>query len=1174
MERLPSGLVIDLGPQPEHHLDPLGSDQYRTHVARVTPPGVPYASFPVYNGTSKCLPLLDVMLNVTIEGPIVSSRLVQKFSNFTDQPILETLYTFPLYDGSAVISFRCWIGNDRVLEGIVKPKEVAQQEFKQAMKQQKVAALLEEHTPEIFETKVGNIPPQTTVKVEIVYISQAKADLTTGGILVTIPSSIAPRYGSPSNLAFQPASGTASVSENGLKIDIHVSMPAPIKKIESRTHAVSVEIGAEIHNSFKKLAAGASASNFDPSKARVSLSDHEKVLGKDLVLQLSLQGHDSLSSRAVIEHQPGIPNRAAMMLTITPQDLFKGHFSPDTFKGEIIFLVDRSGSMLDKVQALRNALRVFLRSLPIGCLFNICSFGWSHSLLWPNSQEYNQETMSLANNFVESLDANMGGTELLPALEATVRQRWEGPENTTEIIVLTDGEVWNTEETINYVRATRTGTAERVRFFALGIGDQVSHRLVEGIGQQGGGFSEVVAVDAAGAWQERVIRMLKGALTPHRWQCQLKFGNEVLPPLPTATMSDLATLRPPCIQAPYKIPALHPFNQFSIFLFINTEGYVLPRSITVEGTILPKGESVTAELPIDEMAGERPSVHYLAAKALMNDLETGQSWLHSKQYDEYQNNYSSQFQSAVQTQAQNLGQQWSITGKWTSFIAVDKTSQKRNEISLYKAQLVESSGLMKPRNPYGLSNNISSPAAPTMSFGGAAPSVSYQQSISPASTYQTQSGGTYHGSPHPPPPAAPHNESGEIFMTKDRQDGYQFIRDTRRGGSRNCAFGGPGELSGFGPHLSKPLRSSYPQDMDYARKDDALYAVLNTANFKHNVALHGQGAKHPRTPPNEFARESWGTRGDRSSNESHKAPPAHRLDYEPATSPSQAPPVLTDEQQHRRQQPPSVFPNPFSFSHSPASGIFSAPYGGSSSQRSAPVPTIPPGDEKCSLTDIISMQTAIGGFELKGLLNITKHILLSAFEPDVLQKMAEKFLNVDVAHLDASSLLPLAPASLSGYASSLESERNIIIQPATAATADASEPHQTSTRVTIQPALFDTILAITYIQSQYPESSGLWELVVRKARAWFAIVFRGMVSRCDTELFASQPEWVKDRELVAETLEEVARGRLKGVGVDGDEDEKEGEQDGNESCEQEGGDDLDVQMYPESIDNGISDESG
>ncbi|KAK2803536.1 hypothetical protein FQN50_006971 [Emmonsiellopsis sp. PD_5] len=1124
IERLPSGLVINLGPQPEHHSDLLGSDHYRAQVAQVAPPKVPYASFPVYNGTSKCLPLLDVMLNATIEGSIVSSKLVQKFSNFTDQPILEALYTFPLYDGSAVISFRCWIGNDRVLEGTVKPKAVAQQEFKQAVKQQKVAALLEEHTPEIFETKVGNIPPQTTVKVEIVYISQAKADLSTGGILVTIPSSIAPRYGSPSNLAFQPASGPASVSENGLKIDIHVSMPAPIKKIESRTHAVSVEIGAEVHNSFKKLAAGASTSSFDPSKARVSLSDHEKVLGKDLVLQLSLQGHDSLSSRAVIEHQSGIPNRAAMMLTITPQDLFKGYLSPDTFKGEIIFLVDRSGSMLDKVQALRNALRVFLRSLPIGCFFNICSFGWSHSLLWPNSQEYNQETMSLANSFVESLDANMGGTELLPALEATVRQRREDSESTTEIIVLTDGEVWNTEETINYVRATRTGTAERVRFFALGIGDQVSHQLVEGIGQQGGGFAEVVAVDASGAWQERVIRMLKGALTPPRWQCQLKFGNEVLPPLPAANMSDLATLHPPCIQAPYKIPALHSFSQFSVFLLINTEGYVLPKSITVEGTILPKGESVTAELPIDEMAGERPSIHYLAAKALMNDLEIGQSWLHSKQYDEYQKNYSSQFQTAVQTQAQNLGKQWSITGKWTSFIAVDKTSQKRNEISLYKAQRVDSAGLMKPRNSHGLFNNISSFTVPRMSDGYTSPMC-----MSRGSRFQAQSGGAYQDYVYTPPPFVPRNESNDAVVKgsdsdelDSPQDGSLFTRVR----SALSLFSPTSTARNQG--LSRPSRSSLPDESTEIGINDKPVGEQRNNNLASDGCT-SCGIEDFKDQDQRTESESWIIRESESRT------------------------II------RHSMAPLSIPEPLS------SDTFPPPYVRPSRHRSALASTIPPEDEKCSLTDIISLQTATGGFDLKASSRI-KHKLLTAFEPDVFQKMAEKFLNADVARLDASSLLPPARASLYEVANALGIERNIIIQPAT--TANTPNPKQTSTRVTIQPALFDTILAITYIQAHYPESSGLWELVVRKARAWFAIVFRGMVSRCDVELFGSRPEWVKDRELVAETLEDVARGRMRGVGVDGDEDKdekKEGES-GEEELGEEGdgdgdGDDVDVQTY-------------
>ena len=106
----------------------------------------------------------------------------------------------------------------------------------------------------------------------------------------------------------------------------------------------------------------------------------------------------------------------------------------------------------------------------------------------------------------------MGGTELLAALEGVVQQRTTEDLN-TQIIVLTDGEVWETERTIDFVRKTRTETAEKVCFFALGIGDAVSHRLVEGIGREGGGLAEVVAVDAPGRWQLRLIRMLKGALT-------------------------------------------------------------------------------------------------------------------------------------------------------------------------------------------------------------------------------------------------------------------------------------------------------------------------------------------------------------------------------------------------------------------------------------------------------------------------------------------------------------------------------------------------------------------------------------------------------------------------------------------------------------------------------------
>ena len=69
---------------------------------------------------------------------------------------------------------------------------------------------------------------------------------------------------------------------------------------------------------------------------------------------------------------------------------------------------------------------------------------------------------------------------------------------TTEIILLTNREVQDIENTIKFVKDTRIETKEEVRFFALGISDAVLHRLIEDISYQGGGFAEVVAVDAIG----------------------------------------------------------------------------------------------------------------------------------------------------------------------------------------------------------------------------------------------------------------------------------------------------------------------------------------------------------------------------------------------------------------------------------------------------------------------------------------------------------------------------------------------------------------------------------------------------------------------------------------------------------------------------------------------------
>ncbi len=119
--------------------------------------------------------------------------------------------------------------------------------------------------------------------------------------------------------------------------------------------------------------------------------------------------------------------------------------------------------------------------------------------------------MSLALSWVESsFDANIGGTELLPALKAIVAA--QDKTLMTDIIVLTDGEVWRLDQTLDLIQKTRATTEGRIRFFSLGIGTSVSHALVNGIAKAGGGYAEVVQEASQGGWEDRVVAMAKAAL--------------------------------------------------------------------------------------------------------------------------------------------------------------------------------------------------------------------------------------------------------------------------------------------------------------------------------------------------------------------------------------------------------------------------------------------------------------------------------------------------------------------------------------------------------------------------------------------------------------------------------------------------------------------------------------
>jgi len=172
------------------------------------------------------------------------------------------------------------------------------------------------------------------------------------------------------------------------------------------------------------------------------------------------------------------------------------------------------------------------------------------------------------------MTASMGGTYLKGPLVSAVQTRNKQAEKNTQIIVLTDGEVFNTQETLDFVFEARQQERDSIRFFALGIGEQVSHELVEGIGRIGGGYAEVVGVDSRGKWQERVIQMLKSAHMPPSWNTSIQ-----LPSIALVRGEGNGVVR-----APKTMPPIHPFGRQSVFFTLDLRKTKMPTSVMIMGS--------------------------------------------------------------------------------------------------------------------------------------------------------------------------------------------------------------------------------------------------------------------------------------------------------------------------------------------------------------------------------------------------------------------------------------------------------------------------------------------------------------------------------------------------------------------------------------------------------------
>ncbi|KAJ0307331.1 hypothetical protein COL5a_000185 [Colletotrichum fioriniae] len=849
------------------------------------------------------LPTLSQSVHARIIASTSRTTLTQTFVNPSSTALIPELrYTFPLYDGVSVVAFTCTINNDRVIRGVVQEKTAARKTYNQAVAQGQTAGLLEQlpDASDVFTTTIGNVPAGAQIAVEIEYLGELKHDAEVDGIRFTIPTSIAPRYGAfPGELLAKPTNVSA---QDGIRIVVDAQVPAGsfIKSIQSPSHPISVSIG-----STSTMDANATPS-LQLASATLSLGTAQ--LERDFIVQVIAT--NTSNPVAVLETHPTIPHQQALMATLVPK------FKIAATKPEIVFICDRSGSMEgNKMQDLKNALRVFMKSLPVGSMFNICSFGSRHDFLFPKSVLYDQNTMETAMRHIDTFSANYGGTQIYNPIESTFKRRHIDLD--LETFVLTDGEVWDQDRLFGMVDRMARESNGAIRLFTLGVGSGVSHSLIEGLARAGNGFSQSVSENEK--MSGKVVRMLKGALTPHvnDYTLEVKYadaesetepeddfdiiepedairektaGNKV-PEKPAKPISlfdasadddvdmedaqaqddgsglerysHVPTVKPPKIlQAPFQIPPLFPFSRTTVYLLLSPDREL--RSKTPE-TLVLRGTSsqgpLELQIPITLLDNKAETIHQLAARKAVKELEEGRGWIyHAKGRDgnllEAQN--PGRFPSMVEREAVRLGIQFQVGGKWCSFVAVEQIntpnlSAANKEQIKPETQNLSSNRQRGPNPSLGRGGMVS--RSRSRAYDDADPSLSFGAAPSPVPRASVFGMSTSTASSNPFAPST----GSALFGGLDSSNTQQRQQPTAP-----TAFGQPtGSLFG---HPVAPVPSSTPAVSGLFGSRSSVTGAFGAAPATGGSGLFGGSggglSGHPTAsaPPNPASSSPFGSR--------------------------------------------------------------------------------------------------------------------------------------------------------------------------------------------------------------------------------------------------------------------------------------------------------------------------
>ncbi|MGH3734148.1 MAG: VIT domain-containing protein [Micromonosporaceae bacterium] len=427
------------------------------------------------------LPLDTLDLTARITGLTAHTELTQGFHNPYDQP-LEATYVFPLPDRAAVTAMRMEAAG-RVVEGVLKERQQAREEYDEAIAKGQRASIAEEERPDVFTMRVGNIMPGERVTVRLRLAGAVPYE--DGAATYRFPLVVAPRYIPGTPLDGAVGAGTEPDTDavpdasritppvllpgfpNPVRLGIAVTVdPAgmPLRSVTSSLHQID--------------------QTEDDGLIRIAVHPGERA-NRDFVLRWEPAVGDAVTESLVVAPDTDDAERGTFQLTLLPPAVPRSRTPKD-----VVLVLDRSGSMGGwKMVAARRAAARIVDSLTGEDRFGVIAF----DNVTERPPELTEGLVAATDRhrfraveFLAGLRARGGTVMLGPLTQALALLN--DPERELVLVLVTDGQVGNEDQILREL-APSLG---RVRVHTVGIDQAVNAGFLGRLASAGGGRCELV----------------------------------------------------------------------------------------------------------------------------------------------------------------------------------------------------------------------------------------------------------------------------------------------------------------------------------------------------------------------------------------------------------------------------------------------------------------------------------------------------------------------------------------------------------------------------------------------------------------------------------------------------------------------------------------------------------